>query len=116
MKEEEGGAKREVKEEGALARQSYRLFFPIDAVDEWVTPPDRGVCFRAPNMTHPRPRASADELTAALKIMGKTKRGRPKRAAAEAATSAMDQHAATERALVKYYSVPAGSSGSGFGV
>ena len=34
----------------------YRLYFPIDACDEWVRPPFNGqdICFRKPNLSDPK--------------------------------------------------------------
>ena len=43
----------------------YRLFFPIDADDDWISPPfnDKSVCFRKPHL--PDAKASAAELRSA---------------------------------------------------
>ena len=44
---------------------SYRLFFPIDANDEWVHPPfnDKALCFRKPHL--PNTKVDADEMRSA---------------------------------------------------
>ena len=45
----------------------YRIFWPVDASDEWVQPPfnDKSLCFRKAHLPLPDLKAGADELRAA---------------------------------------------------
>ena len=49
---------------------SYRVFFPIDACDEWVQAPfnDKSLCFRKPHLLDPK--AAAAEMCSARAALG----------------------------------------------